>query len=79
MSFPRHARSIAPIRESNHGRDHRSNPPAFIVAMSLDRIFLGRLLSSSEIPDRGSGQTGKEQAASQRRIRYAESGLSVGS
>jgi hypothetical protein len=46
MSFPRHARSIAPIRESNHGRDHRSNPPAFIVAMSLDRIFLGRLLSS---------------------------------
>ena len=46
MSFPRHDRSIAPMRESNHGRDRRGNPSAFIVAMSLDRIFLGRLLSS---------------------------------
>jgi hypothetical protein len=32
------------------------------ASMSSSRLFLGRLLSSSEIPDRWSGQTGEEQA-----------------
>jgi hypothetical protein len=32
---------------SDNGRDRRGHPPvAFIVAMSLDRLFLGGLLSS---------------------------------
>jgi hypothetical protein len=73
MSFLRHG-EIYPCDEGAISRPRPRSSPW----MSLQLVIPGRLLSSSEIPDRWSGQTGKEQASS-RRIRYAESGLSVGS
>jgi hypothetical protein len=42
--------------------------PLLIVRDESHRLSLGRLLSSSGIPDRWSGQTGKEQVASPHRI-----------
>jgi hypothetical protein len=58
MSFLRHG-EIYPCDEGAISRPRPRSSPW----MSLQLVIPGRLLSSSEIPDRWSGQTGKEPAS----------------
>jgi hypothetical protein len=69
MSFLRHGESINPMRLVPLGASGLAHSQCPSASMSSSRLFLGRLLSSSEIPDLWSGQTGKEQWPSRRSVR----------
>lgn len=69
MSFLRHGEAIDPMNVDSTGSKHQAHSHCSSASMSSSRLFLGRLLSSTEIPDLWSGQTGKEQWSSRRSVR----------